>query len=72
MIGWRRVAGGVLSVVGILVLATGFGLLMARVDRNDDRRAVCQRLRTELIRHGVAVYGDNVPVDVRRRWETMC
>lgn len=63
---------GVLWGAGGLIVATAFGLLMARVDGNDERQEVCQRFRSELIKHGVAVYGDDVPPDVRRRWETMC
>lgn len=63
---------GFVLAAALVSVAVAFGLLMARVDQRDDQREVCERLRSELIKHGVAVYGDQVPADVRRGWERMC
>jgi hypothetical protein len=72
----KRVLQVVAAVTAILTFAVGFGVLMGNVDDSDrareERRSSCKELRRELIKHAVAVWGENIPAEETRRWATMC
>jgi hypothetical protein len=74
MADWAIKTPGILLIVaGSMITAGGLGAWGAQCDKDsENHREVCEKLRAELIRHGVAVYGDQIPPDVLHRWEAMC